>query len=113
MVVSSYIAYCLFFNSASGIQHIVLSRSGGGYDYESTTTNRVAWLHIPKCGVSLGNLLAHYANFSLPPVAAIEPSGKVCGGREKSVALKFSARWKNDLDFKNLFWKGKAWAGHR
>lgn len=69
--------------------------------------NRVAWIHVPKCGTSFANTLIHYANSSIPKddyISTAYPD-----------ADKFlAARYPIDRWFRNVLWtRGDgAWGLH-
>mmetsp|Transcript_5156 Transcript_5156/g.7261 ORF Transcript_5156/g.7261 Transcript_5156/m.7261 type:complete len:307 (-) Transcript_5156:693-1613(-) len=55
---------------------------------------KIAWVHIPKCGTSFGNVLVHYANPSLPRNASV-------GDNEREFQRKYSF----EIWFKGTFWE--------
>jgi len=70
-------------------------------------SRRVAWVHIPKTGTSLGTMIAHYANPSLPTSAAIpDCQHEVCTHvSEKNLGqIEFQYRYPTQRWFKDCFW---------
>jgi len=74
---------------------------------------RIAWLHMPKAGTSLGTALAHLANASLPQHAAMgcRPADQPAGGSRPPNECRFSIteidfilRYPYDEFFRGVFW---------
>ena len=63
--------------------------------------HRIGWLHIPKCGTSFGTSLAHLANASLPPDAAM---GCLKSGCRFPMGIDFILRYPYDEWFRGTFW---------
>ena len=75
-------------------------------------TYPVAWFHAPKTGTSFGTTLAHHANASLPPEAAIRDcKTTTCFGNE---APDFTHRFPPSVWFHGQLWLKKSgnWGGH-
>ena len=76
-----------------------------------TGTYPVAWFHAPKTGTSFGTTLAHHANASLPPNAAIRDckTTKCIGFESQDLTNRFPPRvW-----FHGQLWlKSGNWGGH-
>jgi len=85
-------------------------------------SRRVAFVHIPKTGTSLGTLIAHYTNTSLPEDASIPDCKKEACPHvdQKSLGqLEFQYRYPTDKWFKDCFWMkdghgpdGTDWLSH-
>ena len=75
---------------------------------------RIAWFHPPKTGTSFGTSLAHLANASLPPNAAMPYCGRdgwLCKGATGDF---FKQRYPLNVWFKGIFWdKGRDPGEHR
>jgi len=71
------------------------------------TDRRVAFFHIPKTGTSLGNMIAHYVNTSLPAEAVIPNCAKeACSHVESNGQgqLEFQYRYPSEVWFNNCLW---------
>lgn len=85
-------------------------------------TRRVAFFHIPKTGTSLGTLIAHYTNPSLPESAAIPNcQTEVCTHVSQACLgqLEFQFRYPTQKWFKDCLWlkpghgpDGTDWMSH-
>jgi hypothetical protein len=85
-------------------------------------SRKIAFFHIPKTGTSLGTLIAHYINSSLPANAVIPNCQyEVCPHvTQPSLGqLEFQTRWRANIWFKNCFWMkpghgpdGTDWLSH-
>mmetsp|Transcript_87214 Transcript_87214/g.241889 ORF Transcript_87214/g.241889 Transcript_87214/m.241889 type:complete len:382 (-) Transcript_87214:68-1213(-) len=67
----------------------------------ATDSPQIAWLHIPKCGVSFGTWLFHYANASLPEEARIPNEGP----GQDYVVPAFQKEYPVGVWFQDRFWE--------
>lgn len=70
----------------------------------------VAWVHLPKTGTTLGTILAHYANPSMPTHAFIDLNHS----RTVQPELEFLNKWRGYLSEPGLLWaqSNGNWGGH-
>jgi len=79
--------------------HAALTGLAGGR--AAGPCDRIAWLHIPKCGTSFGTSLFHCANASLPEGAHIPVEGTV----KRSLVPLFLREYPLSTWFRGRFWE--------
>jgi len=86
--------------------------SAGVPNQSSHSTNRVAWVHIPKCGSSFGTTVVHFANSSLPATAVYGPEDRNLT-RDEALYFDFSGTFIEDWPEEQYFQGGLLWGGHQ
>eukprot|EP00927_Polykrikos_kofoidii_P085674 TRINITY_DN9380_c0_g2_i1.p1 TRINITY_DN9380_c0_g2~~TRINITY_DN9380_c0_g2_i1.p1 ORF type:complete len:365 (+),score=36.72 TRINITY_DN9380_c0_g2_i1:71-1096(+) len=85
-------------------------------------SKKIAFFHVPKTGTSLGNMIVHYVNISLPTDAYIpDCREEECphAAKQGEGHIEFQHRYNLDYWFKGCFWekegngpRGTDWFGH-
>jgi len=92
--------------------HYRYSGGGAGVPNQSShSTNRVAWVHIPKCGSSFGTTVAHFANSSLPATAVYGSTDRNLT-HDEELKFDFSGSFIGEWPEEQYFQGGLLWGGH-
>lgn len=95
------------FGSALQMSPSQASPGSGDHCMHNGESRRVAFFHVPKTGTSLGNMIAHYVNASLPEGAVVPDCTKEqCTHAEldSQGQLEFQYRYPVDVWFRDCLW---------